>query len=311
MTSKTRASDERTIELILAPSNLGLRPLWKGHVPGTWRAPEALQAAGLEGKVLPARVRHLSKPTYSPELQPGTRLYNGHEIRRFNLELAAQVFEVASDRHFCLVIGGDCSILLGALAAIRRIEPVALFHIDGHSDFRHPGNYDPERQIGAVAGMDLALATGRGEPLLTEWPGAAAPLVPDALVFQLGERESRDPDFAWPDIAATQINRLEIFDVPVLGLKGVGERLLRFTEEVRLGFWIHLDIDVLDGKIMPAVDSPGSPGLSVEQLIELTKPLAQHQRCLGASVSVFDPDLDPDGVFATTIADLTAEIFAQ
>ena len=47
--------------------------------------------------------------------------------------------------------------------------------------------------MSAVAGMDLALATGRGDPLMTAWPGVPAPLVPDAQVVQIGEREGRSP----------------------------------------------------------------------------------------------------------------------
>ena len=45
-----------------------------------------------------------------------------------------------------------CSILLGALAGARRHGPLSLVHVDGHSDFRHPGNYDSAAQLGAVAG---------------------------------------------------------------------------------------------------------------------------------------------------------------
>jgi hypothetical protein len=71
--------------------------------------------------------------------------------------------------------------------------PLSLVHIDGHSDFRRPGNYDSAAMLGVVAGMDLA--TGRGEALLTDWPDAPAPLVTDEQVVQIGEREGRDADF--------------------------------------------------------------------------------------------------------------------
>ncbi|HIE3987181.1 hypothetical protein PTR15_18335 [Serratia nevei] len=30
------------MHLILTPSNLGLRPLRRGHIPGAWRVPQAL-----------------------------------------------------------------------------------------------------------------------------------------------------------------------------------------------------------------------------------------------------------------------------
>jgi len=46
-----------------------------------------------------------------------------------------------------------------------------LVHVDGHDDFYHPGNYDSARRLGAVAGMDLALASG-GRLCQRALPGA-------------------------------------------------------------------------------------------------------------------------------------------
>ena len=66
-------------------------------------------------------------------------------------------------------------------------------HVDGHSDFFHSLAADASGRLGAVAGMDLALATGRGEPLLTQWPGIAGPLVADRDAIQLGERNAFHP----------------------------------------------------------------------------------------------------------------------
>lgn len=182
------------MQVIAAPSNLGLRPLRPQHEPGTWRGPAALIAAGLLDAIGTHDILELPRPIYSPEAQLGTRLRNGHTMRAFNLALVDAVREAHRKCGFALVIGGDCSILLGALAGARHSGPLSLVHIDGHSDFRHPGNYDAKHSLGAVAGMDLALATGRGEALATEWPGISSPLVVDAQVVQLGERENRDAD---------------------------------------------------------------------------------------------------------------------
>src|SRR5262245_50508713 len=46
-------SSVRKLDLIDAPSNLGLRPPKPGVEPGTWRAPAALEAAGLSKSVRP------------------------------------------------------------------------------------------------------------------------------------------------------------------------------------------------------------------------------------------------------------------
>ena len=87
-----------------------------------------------------------------------------------------------------LVLGGDCSILLGAMLALRRRGHYGLLHVDGHLDFRHPGW---SGGIGAVAGEDLAGVTGRLEPALSDIDGLS-PYVADADTVHLGERE-RDP----------------------------------------------------------------------------------------------------------------------
>lgn len=295
--------------VIAAPSNLGLKPLWPGHEPGTWRAPSALVAAGLLQAVNASTYKELPRPTYSAEALEGTRLRNGYAIRLFNLELASLLREATRQGHFALVIGGDCSVLLGALAGARAAGPLSLVHIDGHSDFRHPGNYDPEQSLGAVAGMDLALATGRGEPLLTQWPGITTPLVQDAHVIQLGERENRDVDFAWPDVNVTSMTRIDVFEAISIGPLSTIERVLAALGQApNQNFWVHLDVDVLDQYVMPAVDCPGSPGIPPDDLVCIMRPLIADPRCLGMTVSVFDPDLDPEGTFATTIVEILAQL---
>ena len=297
-----------SLVLIRAPSNLGLRPLWPGHEPGTWRAPSALSAAGLLEAIRPDRIVDLPRPTYSPDPQPGTRLRNGLAMRAFNLRLADAVETVAREGSIPLVVGGDCSVLLGALAGRRRLGPLALVHVDGHSDFRHPGNYDASATLGAVAGMDLALATGRGEALMTEWPGVPAPLVPDDAVVQLGERESRDPDFAWPDVNQTTITRLDVFAARGLAPDELLARVRTPLDRKAWPFWVHLDIDVLDQAIMPAVDSPGSPGIDLDVLTWVLRRLVAEDRFCGLTVTVFDPDLDPTGDFAAVVVTLLGRV---
>ena len=301
----------RDICLVRAPSNLGLRPLHPGHVPGTWRAPQALSEAGLVDVLAPARVVDLERPAYSTEPQPGTRLRNGPAIRRFNLDLAEIVAGALGQGEFSLVIGGDCSILLGALAAARRSDAVALVHVDGHSDFRHPGNYDVDAALGSAAGMDLALATGRGDPLLTEWPGIAGPLVADEAVVQIGERESRDADFAWPDINSTAITRIDVFAVRDIGAAGVLEKTRATLARTGCPYWLHLDVDVLDQTVMPAVDSPGSPGIDPDDLVAILSALAADQRCIGMDMTIYDPDLDPTGELARLLVSLLGRVLKQ
>jgi len=243
----------KNICFINAPSNLGLHPPASGCEPGTWRAPHALMEAGLGAKLQPIDVCKLPRPTYYFEPQAGTRLRNGQAIRHFNETLATTVEDALRRAYFPVVIGGDCSILLGILAGVRRLHRVALVHVDGHSDFRHPGNYDPLSSLGAVAGMDLALATGRDESLLTVWDDVSTPLVADDHVIQIGERESRNPNFAWPDVLRTVITQMDIFWVREHGLTAAVSRTRQTLERMpHIPFWVHFDVDVLDQTVLPA-----------------------------------------------------------
>lgn len=293
------------MQLVLAPSNLGLSPLHDGHAPGTWRAPEALMDADLGKAVNYSHLHSLPRPDYRPEARQGTRIRNGHAIRAYDLILGETVGTICKSGEFALVIGGDCSLLLGGLVGARQIGPVSLVHIDGHSDFRRPGNYDPAAVLSGAAGMDLALATGRGEPLLTVWPEVSGPLVSDVNVIQIGEREGHDLDFVWPDIADTAIEQVDIFECQKIGPSVLSQRiqdvLLRAPEQ---SFWIHFDVDVMDQTIMPAVDCPGSPGLSPEYLVQILSPLVSSVRCLGMTLTIYDPDRDLTGRCAATVIDI-------
>ncbi|GAA1611448.1 hypothetical protein GCM10009789_77210 [Kribbella sancticallisti] len=71
------------------------------------------------------------------------------------------------------------------------------------------------------------------------------------------------------------------------------------------GYWLHIDVDVLDPAFMPAVDSPDPGGLNPQQLITLLGELAAD--AVGAAVCILDPDLDPDGSCAQLVADVTYE----
>jgi arginase len=230
---------------------------------------------------------------------PGTRIRNGVALRAFSLGLAAEVERSLRRGALPIVVGGDCSSLLGCVVALRRTGGRGLVHIDGHSDFSQLGGGPAAATLGSAAGMDLALATGRGEPLLTAWPNLPAPLVADADAIQIGERE----DIAgYPGLAEAAITRIPIAAVQAAGIAGTAERVVRRLGERSLTrVWLHIDLDVLDQAVMPAVDSPGSPGLGYDELAQLVRALLRTGRIAGLDVAIFDPDLDPDGHHAARI----------
>jgi arginase len=300
------------VDLISAPSNLGLKAPAPGVEPGAWKAPEALLEAGLgRGLAVRHRVR-LARPSYRFEGEPGSRIRNGPGIRAFTESLASIVEPSLRSGGFPFIVGGDCSVLLGGLLGLRRAGGRGLVHVDGHSDFFHSGNYDTATRLGSAAGMDLALATGRGEEILTRWPGVSGPLVEDADAIQVGERDSKDPTFAttYGDIVRTDITRLIVQDVLRNGVLMSADRVVaRLAERGLDRAWLHVDLDVLDQSVLPAVDSPGSPGLTFEQLATLLRVLRMSGRIAGAEIAIYDPTLDPTGRYARDIVACVSEAF--
>ena len=73
-------------------------------------------------------------------------------------------------------------------------------------------------------------------------------------------------------------------------------------------YWLHLDVDVLDQTVMPAVDSPGSPGIEPDDLVAILSPLAADRHCLGMDVTIYDKDLDPSGELARLLVSLLTRI---
>lgn len=239
------AAAARAVSIVLAPSNLGLSPVGSSQ-QGTWRAPQALMAAGLAKALDADEVIPLERPAYQFNAQPGTRIRNGVTIRAFSLQLAEKVTDIVGRGR-------------------------GLVHVDGHDDFYHPANYDTTKRLGAVAGMDLALASGRGEDLLTAWPQIGKPLADDADIVQIGQRDGR--------LSGTRITQWTVQRALADGIDITARAVLARLQARRLDkAWLHVDLDVLDDAVMPAADSPGSPGFDYAQLSALIAALCRSGR---------------------------------
>jgi arginase len=135
--------------------------------------------------------------------------------------------------------------------------------------------------------------------------------VADEDVVQVGEREQGDLDYPFHEIAETGILQLSIHQVQNRGIKGVVGAIAERLESRELDrVWLHIDLDVLDQSVMPAVDSPGSPGFSYDELVFFISGLIETGRVAGADVAIYDPDLDPTGEYAAAIAQALNAAFA-
>lgn len=286
------------LAVLSAPSNLGLRPPEPGSVPGTAKAPEALRATGLyerlqardAGLVLPARY------VDDDDRREAGRLRNHAAIVDYSTRLSQRIAEILDATEVPLVLGGDCSILLGAGLALRDRDDVGLLHLDGHTDFRHPGNSDA---CASLAGEDLAAAVGLHWPSIADINDGGA-YFSAAKTAHLG---CRDDDEYLAEAAAVIAAVL-----PARTLLESGPTATALSLKAAIGttiYWLQVDVDILDPTYMPAVDSPDPGGISPTELIALLKELTPQ--AIGISITVFDPDLDPDGQHVALLGDLLTQ----
>lgn len=247
----------------------------------------------------------VSAPRYQSQWAPGDGVRNEQAIERYSLRLADRLGVLLDQEVFPVVLGGDCSILLGNMLALRRRGRYGLVFVDGHSDFRHPGNAD---FVGAAAGEDLALVTGRGGALANL--DDRRPLVRDRDVFAIGVR--RD-DGALGELNALGISVRTADEVRRVGATASAREALADLEDTEAldGFWIHCDADALDSAVMPAVDAPEPDGLQFHHLSELLGGLLADRRASGLEVTIFDPDLDEGGELAAQLTRCLCDAFTR
>ncbi|HEY3088934.1 MAG TPA: arginase family protein [Jatrophihabitantaceae bacterium] len=289
------------VTLLSAPTNLGLRPPVPTATPGCAKAPEVLRAAGLYQRLGAEDSGLVPCPRYVDDVRPG-RIRNQDAILDYSTRLADRLGALLDDGRHPLVLGGDCSLLLGVGLALRRRGRYGLVHIDGHTDFRHPGNSDV---VASLAGEDLAAAVGLHYPAVSLLGGEQHFQSDD--VAQVG---CRDDDEAMDEAGALLAVVVPASHVVNNGVPAVIDPIVTTVVRPELdGYWIHVDLDVLDDSVMRAVDSPSPGGLSPDQLIELLQVLAP--KATGAHVGIYDPDLDPDGSAARVVVDCVVEGLAR
>ncbi|MDT5031462.1 MAG: arginase, partial [Actinoplanes sp.] len=289
----------RRIAILDAPSNLGLRPPTETSVPGCAKAPGALRDHGLLTRLAARDAGCLTPPRYDPgDWRPGDGVCHAAEIAAYSRKLADRIGAIIDLGDFPVVLGGDCSILLGSGLAMHRLGEsvggrIGLVFVDGHSDFRHPGNAS---YVGAAAGEDLALATGRGQSDLAAIEGRR-PYFRDIDVVVLGIRAQ--DEYRLDLQAAGVVTR----PVPTLRVEGAARSAQWARDQLVdcAGFWVHVDLDVLDPAVLPAVDAPEPGGIAFPELELLLAGLVDTPHCLGVEITVFDPDYDPDGSYAEEI----------
>ena len=158
--------------------------------------------------------------------------------------------------------------------------------------------------------MPMSVAFGLGPEAWVQAAGGASVAPADVVV--LG---ARDPEEA-RDIADLRAGALA--DVEVLGpdalretgLAAAGARTAQRLDADGRRFWVHLDVDVLDERAMPATDYLMPHGLEWNELAQLLAPLGSSPALAGLSLGCLNPEKDPGGAFTERTCTLLAGALA-
>jgi len=260
-----------------------------GRSGGTELAPAKLRSLGLvealsghDGGDLDVRIR-------GDDRDPLTGIIASDDVLTTSVAIRAAVSRLLSDGARPLLIGGCCTELVGALAGARDVfGRVGLAYLDGHLDL-----YDGETSpTGEAADMPVSVALGYGPTAWADAVGGASVRAEDVAI--LGYRdleESQTYGMRHPDTVArlTHMSNQAIRGDP----HATGELIAADLAGSAEGYWVHLDVDVLDEAVFPATDYLMPNGLTWDELEGLLGPLASHPSMIGASLGCYNPETDP------------------
>jgi arginase len=280
-----------------------------GRLAGQASAPAALREAGLAA-ALRDRAR-LTPDVIVSEPTPA-RGSAGFINERALLEMVgmlhARVRAALARGRFPLIYGADCAVLLGAVPALADVLGGAgLVFIDGHED----ATTMEASTTGEAATMEVALLLGltgqrAPEPLRSH----AGVLRPEAVAM-LGMRDALyRREIAVPTIAGRVRVRTaaDLHEDPAGdGLQAAGQ----VTSQAP-GWWLHIDLDVLDRTEFSACgaasDDAMPGGLSWPELAAIASSALQAGGACGWSLGVYNPDLDPQRRAAERIVNFIADV---
>ena len=288
----------KKIGIIEAPLSTGV------GLAGVEFMAQSLREAGLQDAVGAVSCEAMSEPLLVTVVDPNTSLPEPQTVRKFLLDLADQVERVCGADQIPLVVGGDCTILLGCLAGAKRHGELGLLFIDAQTDFHPPGHGKTE-----PASMELYLATGRGPEVLSNLDGDT-PLIADRNVVCLGYRTGDRP-YTGTDLSQVVLSPIDT-DIVCLPLDYIRKRSFGNTIDKALKhlcadgreFWLHFDVDALHDDVMSAVDYRLPDGLSVGEAVETLRRALKTGKVRGVNVTIYNPTLDWDGSQAKLLVDL-------
>ena len=278
------AGDGRRVSVLGVPTSAG------SHNPGQEKAPAAWRAAGLIGELQGAGLDvedrgDLEATPYRP-VEPDGGLRDTDRVAEVIRRVAAEVAAIRAAGRLPLVLGGDCTITLGALDGF---GGGGLVYFDGDADLT-----TPERSASAVADtMGMTHMLGGGSPRLARL-GSRYPLLRPGQVVLFGFDPAELDTGEWTELVS---RHLYAAPAPAVRADPVGEaqRARGYLDRRSVSYLVHFDVDVLHTGLFPLANYPHFAGLTLDEVSACLNEFARGERFGGLVITEVNPDHDPSG----------------
>jgi arginase len=216
-------------------------------------------------------------------------------IRAACLSVAAAVEASLNARAFPILLGGDHSLGIGALAGAARVKgPQGIVWIDAHADMNTPAT----SPSGNVHGMSMAAALG-DLPELFGPPDFPTRSVDAGRCVFVGLRDL-DPG----EKRALRERGMSCFtmsDIDRMGMAKVMERAVEIASRGSESMHVSLDIDALDPITAPGTGTPVAGGLTYREAHLAMEIAAESGAAHSLEIVEVNPTID-DGVTTARLA---------
>ena len=287
------------VSILGVPSSAG------SHNPGQEKAPAAWRAAGLVDGLRQAGLDVEDRGDLpAAPFRPGAPVDGLRDVERVVTvaqQVAGEVAAIRADRRLPLVLGGDCTITLGALAGF---DEAGLVYFDGDADLT-----TPERSESAVADtMGMTHLLGGGSPRLAGL-GSRYPLLRPEQVVLFGFSPAELDTGEWTELVS---RHLYAAPAPAVRADPAGQaRAARAYLSRRVStYLVHLDVDVLHTGLFPVANFPHFAGLTLAEVSAGLSEFTSGAKFGGLVITEVNPDHDPDGQLIRTLARVVTDALA-
>lgn len=320
-------------------------------VPSAWGAPESgvidtparLRAAGLldwlagdglevrDGGDVPVPAGWQPPKPVEERMAEAGQLPHQGELLVVQREVRKAVAGAIEAGELPLLIGGECGVAPGALAAVAAAttgDPVndesarpLIVWMDAHGDL----NTAETSPSGLLCGMPLSVALGRGHSAQLD-VGADAPTPRPEDTWLIGARDLDAGELA--TLAELPIHHVTVDELRSLGAEQLIERILPGAailppeartssspaaavdapEPTEAAVYLHIDVDCIDPSEVPGVTFPVADGLGTAEVADLAGYLCASGQLAALTIASANLSVDKEDLTLSSLRRLLTSI---